>query len=317
MSSLPLTHLLQNPEMFFLTILMLAVVWMLRDEKDRVRVFLVLALILNLFWGYLLTVFMDRADGLLQWKYDYALDRMDGALGASSAAVALFFQGRWSVMLSVVYGSAFPMAIFWVWVNRKHRVQVLARAYVAELATIPILYCLLPGCGPAYAFGKTWTHPPAVMPEAIRLSGAPNAFPSGHLALALIFVLTAKESVWRGVSLIFLAGTALATLTTGEHYVIDLVAGAAFGCFLASAGNLRLRRAVAYLGVTMAWSLAIRFDVNALIAHPGVVRLFAALTVAAAMHAVWTEWRAEGSEVRGIETIRRQAEVSLPAMPST
>jgi hypothetical protein len=168
-----------------------------------------------------------------------------------------------------------------------------------------------------YAFDKAWTHPPFVQTNLIRLDAAPiNAFPSLHLATALFFVLTARSRLWRSLAVAFFAGTALSTLTTGEHYVIDLVAGLAFGCFAASAGSCRIRRAIAYLGITLAWSLAIRFGVNALIAYPGVVRLFSMLTVLVALHAVWVEWRADGSQVPCKETVRGEEEMPMPAVPS-
>jgi hypothetical protein len=50
--------------------LFLALVWMLRDDKDKTRPILVFALVLNLFYGFLLTVVMGKEDGLLPWKYD-------------------------------------------------------------------------------------------------------------------------------------------------------------------------------------------------------------------------------------------------------
>jgi len=86
--------------------------------------------------------------------------------------------------------------------------------------------------------------------------------------------------------------------------VIDLVAGMAFGCFVACVGSRRVWRAIGYLGITMTWSLAIRFGVNALVAHPGIVQLLSVVTVIVALDAVWTEWTAEGSDVAETETVR-------------
>ena len=73
----------------------------------------------------------------------------------------------------------------------------------------------------------------------------PNVFPSFHVATAFVLVLFAPGKVWRGVSLAFLAATALATLSAGEHYAIDLVAGLAFGCFAASVEYRNVRRSSA------------------------------------------------------------------------
>jgi hypothetical protein len=119
----------------------------------------------------------------------------------------------------------------------------------------------------------------------------PNAFPSLHIATALVFVFLAPGKLWRAVALAFLAATALATLAPGEHYVIDLVAGLAFGCFAASVGFREYRSALAYLGLVLAWSLIVRFGYSLLIAYPTVLRSFAVLTAVLAVWAVYKEWR--------------------------
>jgi len=72
--------------------LFLSVIWMLRDEKDKTRPLLVFALILNLFFGFLLTVFMSREGGLLPWKYDHVLFALDRALGVTAAPIARSLQ---------------------------------------------------------------------------------------------------------------------------------------------------------------------------------------------------------------------------------
>ncbi len=185
-----------------------------------------------------------------------------------------------------------PMMICWFLVTQYRNLRgSVVIAYVAELVAGPILYAVLPACGPVYAFRAQWLYPPAVQANAIRLVGMPNAFPSLHVGTAFVFVLFAPGKVWRGVALAYLAGTALATLSTGEHYIIDLVAGLVFGCFAASVGYRRYRRALLYLGVTLAWSLAVRFEYPFLIVHPGLLRLLAATTVALATFAVFKEWR--------------------------
>ncbi len=119
-----------------------------------------------------------------------------------------------------------PMMIFWILLNSRYGKRgSMVPTYAAELAVGPLLYSVVPGCGPLYAFGTQWLNPPAVPADTIRLSGMPNAFPSLHVATALIFVMYAPTRLARAFSLVFLAATCLATLSTGEHYVIDLVPG--------------------------------------------------------------------------------------------
>jgi hypothetical protein len=281
-----------NPAILGLIALFLSVIWMLRDERDKTRPMLVFALTLNLVFGTLLTIFMAREGALLPWKYDYVLLRLDESLGVSPAAIAQPLQGIWRAPLAVIYQSLVPMMICWFLVSRYRNPRgSVVLAYASELVAAPLLYAVLPGCGPAYAFGARWLHPPAVQPVLVRLGAFPNAFPSLHIATALIFVLFAPGKLSRGFSLAFLVGTGLATLSTGEHYVIDLVAGLAFGCFAASLGYRRVRSALLYLGIALLWSLAIRFGYTLLIVHPSVTGIFAALTAAAATFEVFKEWR--------------------------
>jgi hypothetical protein len=283
---------LVNPAVIGLGALFLAIVWMLRDETDRTRPLLVIALVVNLFYGFLLSFVMGRENGLVPWKYDYVLARLDEALGITAAPIAARLQGWARIPLMVVYQLMVPMMVAWFLVVRRYRkAGPLVLTYVVEMMVGPALYALVPGCGPIYAFRAAWLATPAVRPEVIRLSGMPNAFPSLHLGTALVFVLFARGWIWRVVALAFLAGTALATLSTGEHYVIDLVAGAAFGCFAAAAGQRRWASSLLFGAITVAWSILVRAGHLWLIGHPEVVRVCAAGTVMAAVAGVWWMWK--------------------------
>ncbi|HWG21495.1 MAG TPA: phosphatase PAP2 family protein [Terracidiphilus sp.] len=287
-----LLGLLLNPAVIGLTALFLAIVWMLRDETDRTRPLLVMALVLNLVYGWVLSYVMGKENGLVPWKYDYVLLRLDDSLGEHAAAVAGFLQHSARVPLFILYQLMVPMMIVWFFVARSHRLSsAIVLAYIAEMVVGPLLYAVVPGCGPLYAFHARWLQPPAVNPVAIRLSGMPNAFPSLHLATALVFVLFAPTRITRAIALTFLAGTALATISTGEHYIIDLVAGLAFGCFASAAGRKRLVSSLLFAGLALAWSLSVRFAGGFLIAHPAALRSFAAITVGAVAAAVALEWK--------------------------
>jgi hypothetical protein len=287
-----LLAILTNPAILGTLALFLSVVWMLRDEADKTRPLLVFALTLNLFFGFLLTVFMAREGGLLPWKFDHVLAGLDESLGITAGAIARPLEGFWRVPLIVVYQLMVPMMICWFFVTRSRNPRgSVVLAYVAELIAAPILYAVFPACGPIYAFGAQWLNPQHVQAGASKLAGMPNAFPSLHVGTAFVFVLLAPGKLSRAVSVAFLAGTGLATLATGEHYVIDLVAGLAFGCFAASVGYRKMRSALLYLGVVLCWSLAVRFEYPMLIAHPALLRSLAVLTVGLAALAVWKDWR--------------------------
>ena len=287
-----LLHLLMTPQIFSVLALFLAAVWMLADEKDKTRPWLVFALVLNLFYGVLLTILMGREGSLFPWKFDHLLFRADASLGVQAAAIARPLQGFWRVPLWVVYELMVPMMIVWFLVTRYRNVRAsVVLAYAAELVTGPLLYAAFPACGPRYAFGGLWLHPGAVPAGAIRLAGLPNAFPSLHIGTAFVFVLLAPGKLWKAVALAFLACTCLATLSTGEHYVIDLIPGLAFGAFAAAVGSKNLRQSAVFLGIALAWTLTMRLDSSILIAYPVVIRSFAAVTVIAAVFAMRVQWR--------------------------
>lgn len=283
--------ILTNPAIIGTVALFLSVVWMLRDQKDRTRPLLVFALTMNLFFGFLLTVFMGREGGLLPWKYDHVLAAIDSALGITSAAIALPLEPLLRTPLIVVYQVMVPMMIVWFFVTRKANPGAsVVLSYVAELVAGPLLYALFPACGPAYAFGPAWLHPPHVEAQAVKLIGMPNAFPSLHIGTAMIFVLLAPGKFSRAFALAFLIATGMATLATGEHYVIDLVAGLVFGCFAGCVGYRRFREAFAFLGIVLLWSLSARFGYSVLIGHPWLLRLAALVTVALAAVTVLRWW---------------------------
>jgi len=285
--------ILLNPSMLAVIALFLSVVWMIRDEKDKARIELVFALVLNLFYGVLLNIFMSREGSVFPWKFDYVLFRLDACLGIQAASIARPLQGSLHIPLWIVYQSMVPMMIAWYLLTRNRRSPgSIILAYVAELVSGPLLYTIVPACGPIYAFGKQWLSPPAVAPQALRLAGMPNAFPSLHIGTAFVFLMFAPGRIWKAVALLFLAATCLATLSTGEHYVIDLIAGLAFGVFVSAVGTHNFRRAGCFLALTLGWSLAVRFAYMILLAHPMLTRSLAGLTVVSAALALYKQWRA-------------------------
>ena len=96
-------------------------------------------------------------------------------------------------------------------------------------------------------------------------------------------------------------GTTLATISTGEHYLIDLAPGVAFGCFAASLGLRRIGTALINLGVVLAWSLGIRFGYSFLAAHETLLRFFTVSTLAVSLFAVVEEWVAPTKHERDLD----------------
>src|SRR5580704_16373587 len=96
-------HMLFDPAILGITVLFLAVLWMLKDQKDKTRPLLVFALVLNLFYGVLLKILMGREGGLFPWKFDHVLFHLDQSLGLMAASIAPSLQGPWQVPLWIVY----------------------------------------------------------------------------------------------------------------------------------------------------------------------------------------------------------------------
>ncbi|HET9734032.1 MAG TPA: phosphatase PAP2 family protein [Burkholderiales bacterium] len=97
-----------------------------------------------------------------------------------------------------------------------------------------LLYALTPVTGPAYALGAAFpdelapllARAPALLATPATMFAPRNAFPSFHLAWALVALLLAWRFGWparAGFGLYALL-IAAATLALGEHYLIDLVA---------------------------------------------------------------------------------------------
>ena len=87
------------------------------------------------------------------------------------------------------------------------RTRLMFSVYLGALLCIP-LYILCPAVGPVHVGD----------PNAPR-----NCMPSMHLTWALLMFINSK-GLMRYATGIFLFLTAVATLATGEHYVVDLIA---------------------------------------------------------------------------------------------
>jgi len=143
---------------------------------------------------------------------DAALLRLDFGIGGAirswtlanpmRLAAANFFYG--ALPLAVAAGIAFA--------NGRDRGQLLRAACVAAILAVPC-YFLAPAVGPAH------------MGERLA---ARNCMPSMHLAWALLVWFNVRRPWLRRCALAFVVLTALSTLATGEHYVVDLIAALPF-----------------------------------------------------------------------------------------
>lgn len=153
--------------------------------------------------------------------YDALLLKTD--FGISAAVRSFTLAHHWlAVAIGVCY-EALPMVVVLAIAASSglERKRLLWSLCLAAVLAIPC-YLLFPAVGPVHA-GQ---------PNSPR-----NCMPSLHLTwAALLWVNTRSgqaRSRWlRGFFLAFIGITAFATLATGEHYVLDLVAAVPFTCLV-------------------------------------------------------------------------------------
>ena len=98
----------------------------------------------------------------------------------------------------------------------RDRIRLLWSLCLAAVLAIPC-YLLFPAVGPVHVS---------------QLSSPRNCMPSLHLTWAALLWINARPGSLRGFFLVFIGITALATLATGEHYVLDLIAAVPFTCLV-------------------------------------------------------------------------------------
>jgi hypothetical protein len=173
-----------------------------------------------------------------------------------------------------------PLAIMFSYARLLVRDRSLAMiAFLALAVAGPlgvVFYNVVPGCGPGclmagkYPFETFSTEQLRQMPlQPLAEGGARNAFPSLHLAWALLaWWYSVRLSFWnRAVIAMFCLGTVVATLGLGEHYFIDLVAAFPFALMVEAACALSVsvsnrRRMSAFLigfGLMLGWVVLLRW----------------------------------------------------------
>lgn len=213
---------------------------------------------------------------------DLYLYSFDASLGVQLSFVA----GRWlketawlHVTALIFYmGLMLPVALVAGSLVRQRSRRALP-AIVGFLITGPLgilFYNILPACGPRYVFGAAFPFLGPTQAQAahlvvvpIALSGPRNAIPSLHMAWALLAWWNSKRlPAWiRVFTLVFLVFTVVATLGTGEHYFVDLVAAFPFAVAVQAISDYRVplrdpRRSRPLLGgflMALGWMAVLSF----------------------------------------------------------
>jgi len=213
---------------------------------------------------------------------DLFLYVFDGSLGFQPSFVVgqWALRSRWLVRAAVCCYYLLPAVLMFVYSQQLVRnVDFAMQAFLAFFIAGPlgvIFYNLVPACGPMYLVGAKFPLAPAslqplkdllIVPVAI--SGARNAFPSLHMGWALLACWYSTGTSWwtKSFAAVFSAGTAVATLAIGEHYLVDLVVAFPFVLIVGAACQFdvaisKWRRWGPILGgllLLLGWAALLRF----------------------------------------------------------
>jgi PAP2 superfamily len=162
-----------------------------------------------------------------------------------------------------------------------------------------LFYNAVPGTGPVYAFGRDfpWNAIPYKDLSTFALEKMPmpagiprNAMPSLHMGWVVLLFWNSRglSRALRAALLLYLALTVVATLGTGQHYLIDLIVSLPFVLAVQSAASpaipdktRRLTTAAAGLGLTLAWLAVVRFGLSLALISPWIPWTLVLLTVGA------------------------------------
>jgi PAP2 superfamily len=261
----------------------LRTVWSNRESQKNSLAFLAPALILIVF--ILTSSSVLRFSGSLSLQTEDAwLYAFDGSLGFQPS----FAVGRVMFTHLVLARSAFltylslpfAMAIVCAWKTAPNAKRISWHMLIVILLAGVggwLLYNIIPGTGPIYAFGSNFPWHEIAYRDLARFApikislpaGIPrNAMPSLHMGWAVLLYWNSKgfPRSLRAALFIFLILTVVATLGGGQHYLVDLVVSLPFvlavqSASLLAAPNSRKQLSALFcgLGATFAWLVIIRF----------------------------------------------------------
>lgn len=155
--------------------------------------------------------------------YDGLLYRIDLGLRLDPFSWIQFVAlHRWFYVSLMTAYMALPIVLALAWII--DRSVLMLRAVSIAPVFAMVVYNLVPGVGPVHAFSATHT----LLPLDLVAHSPRNAFPSMHLTWVLLIALNAKKLEWRIATSLFVVLTTMATVCSGEHYYIDLIAAIPF-----------------------------------------------------------------------------------------
>jgi hypothetical protein len=290
----------------------LRAIWSEGEDRDNAIALLAPALILVFFILGCAQV-LNLTSGVNPQTDDAWLFAFDGSLGfqPSFAVGHILYDSLFLMRASLLTYLALPfaMAVVCAW-----QIPVGARRISWYMLTLLLLggvagwllYPIVPGTGPIYAFGRDfpWNAlpykdlPRFVLGKMTIPTTIPrNAMPSLHVGWAVLLCWNSRRFpiVLRSAILLFLMFTIFATLGTGQHYLADLVGSLPFAVTVQAAALLLFREqssagksrlitvALSGLALTFTWLGLVRFGVSFALQSPAIPWTLTVATVAIAL----------------------------------
>ncbi len=275
-------------------------------SRARARDLLTFTLLFYLF-GCVGSFYLDLTSALHPATYDAIAFRIDATLGfqpSTLAAIAASLSPLLEGATTFAYGALFLgfIALYAMQSSGREQFPVsIVLTFLTSAIFACLVYHLCPIAGPKFMFADRF---PDAMPDLASIApqlgvvwpSARNGMPSFHLAWALFLWMNACHAgrLARAIFALLAGLTALATLTLGEHYLVDLAAGVPTAVAMQAAYSRVLpwsapQRRNALLGgalLVLFWILAVRYGVDLFLAVPGLawVAIAGTLAVSAAIY---------------------------------
>lgn len=217
---------------------------------------------------------MQFVNAAAHTSFDFLLYRFDASLGLTPGVtvVAWYRELPWlQSASSLTYAGLLifpPLYHGWLAYRAKTaRIHLMLAFIVAGVGGF-VLYQICPAMGPLYAFGQQFPdHLPAlgaVAAKGFTSTGVNNAMPSMHMTWALLVWVAAWElgPLSLTIASVFVTFTGLATVGSGEHYLIDLVVSVPLVMMVYGICTRRRRLAVTGLGLVVAWTVYLRLGIQ-------------------------------------------------------
>lgn len=301
-------------------------------REQRILLCGLIPLVVFIFLEWSATSLLDLTERLHPRTLDLFLYKFDGSLGVQLSFVLgkLFVQWPWLRTISLMFYIGLPIPLTLVFVRHLIRRGISALPVMITFLIVGpvgvLFFNLFPAAGPVHLFGAGFPFRPLdseelrhLLLEPTRIHALRNAIPSLHFTWVLLACWNSRGLSWRarGTAFVFLFFTILATLGSGEHYVIDLIVAVPFALTLQSLKSMRSRGREATicclfgLSTVLLWMAMLRFASDFFWISRVIPWIFVLATVAAS---ICLERRLAAQPIASPQLPTAQAEPELAAM---